>query len=180
MIDLRKSLGTPKAVKATTAALTARGAEILAPTNPYEVIRFRTCYGVGVVYRNAAGRLNPNGEATQALGVLNGGGSLTPGVRQKRPKPSRRQRLLAQVIERDGPDCFFCGDPMAPADAMGDPAQATLEHLVSVTHGGPNHISNCFAAHERCNSLAGHMSAPEKIALRDQMRALPAAARSAA
>jgi hypothetical protein len=39
------------------------------------------------------------------------------------------------------------------------------EHLVSITHGGPQHISNKFLAHRVCNAKAGHMSAPEKIQL---------------
>lgn len=97
MIDLRKALGTPKAVKVTAAALTARGAEILAPTNPYEVIRFRTCYGVGVVYRNAAGRLNPNDEATQALGVL--WGQTNKALQINREAHERARRALLQTAE---------------------------------------------------------------------------------
>ena len=37
--------------------------------------------------------------------------------------------------------------------------------------------SNKFAAHSACNVRAGHLSAPEKIALREQMRAESAVAR---
>lgn len=180
MIDLMKLVGTPKALKATRADLTARGAEVLDPTNPYEVLRFRTCYGVGVVYRRGNGRLTATEAALQSLGVLGGSGYLTPGARQPRPQRSKRLRMLRQIIERDGPGCFFCGEPMAPAEAEGDPLRATLEHLVSVAHSGPNHLSNCFAAHEACNQKAGHLSAPEKIALRDEMRAALAEGSAAA
>jgi 5-methylcytosine-specific restriction endonuclease McrA len=47
----------------------------------------------------------------------------------------------------------------------------TIEHLVPVAHGGPNHLSNCFLAHKRCNAAAGTLSAAEKVRLRDAMRA---------
>ena len=64
---------------------------------------------------------------------------------------------MAALISRDGEDCFFC------ARALGQ--DITVEHLVAIAHGGPNHISNLFLAHAACNNEAGHMSAPEKVAL---------------
>ena len=38
--------------------LVANGSEILAPTNEWEVLRFRGDRGTAIIYRNAAGRLN--------------------------------------------------------------------------------------------------------------------------
>lgn len=140
------------------AALTAAGAEILAPTNAYEVLRFRTRHGVGVIYQNTKGHRTWNPAAEAARDHLNAKkGSLAPvAVQGRRKDGATVQRLL----ERDGDGCFFCRLP------LGD--DITVEHLVAVAHGGPNHISNLFLAHASCNQRAGHLSAPEKIALRDK------------
>lgn len=51
----------PKLTEARSVArfrawLTANGAEVLATTNPYEVVRFRSGAGVGIIYRNERGR----------------------------------------------------------------------------------------------------------------------------
>jgi 5-methylcytosine-specific restriction endonuclease McrA len=138
--------------------LQAAGGELLAPTNPYEVLRFRTHYGVGVVYCNSRGKETWNREALAAQDhILRNLGSVAP-VAVKRRKGSPAQNLA--LIERDGSDCFFCLEP------LGD--DITREHLVSVNQGGPNHISNKFLAHQRCNNDAGHLSAPEKIRIRER------------
>ena len=60
-------------------------------------------------------------------------------------------------MARDGDNCFFCRKPLA-----GD---LTVEHLVALAHGGPNHISNLVCAHAACNHEAGHLSVAEKVAL---------------
>jgi len=144
--------------EAFLAQLTAAGGEVLAPTNPYEVMRFKTMYGVGVVYVNGKGNRNWNLEAKNAREHLKkpGSGPLGHIARNGDKFPAgTAQRLL----DRDGDECFFCRDPMG--------ADLTVEHLVSRAHGGPNHIANLFAAHKRCNGYAGHLSAPEKIRLRE-------------
>lgn len=132
--------------------LQAAGAEILGPTNPYEVLRFRTKHGVGVIYKGKRGE-TWNAEAIAARDHLaNQRGSLAPvKVRGRR----RDKATVEHLLERDGDQCFFCGDALG-----GD---ITVEHLVAIAHGGPNHVSNLFLAHAECNSKAGHLSAPEKI-----------------
>jgi hypothetical protein len=136
------------------------GAEILGPTNPYEVLRFRSSKGVGVVYTGRRGE-SWNAEAVAAREHLEAGkGSLAPvEVRGRRKDKS----TVAALLERDGDGCFFCGGPLE-----GD---ITVEHLVAVAHGGPNHVSNLFLAHGECNRAAGHLSAPEKIAMAIKGRA---------
>lgn len=139
------------------------GGEILAPTNAYEVMRFKTRLGVGVVYTNARGNRTWNREARMVREHFDRRqtGSLAPvTVRGRRKGAGTVNALLA----RDGEGCFFCRLPL-----NGD---ITVEHLVSVAHGGPNHISNLFLAHAECNQKAGHLSAPEKIAIRE--KAVPA------
>lgn len=141
------------------ARLVAAGGEVLSPTNPYEVIRFNTKHGVGVVYSGKRGE-TWNLEAIAARDHIEGEkGSLSPvNVTGRRTAKSSVNRLL----ERDGSNCFFCGDFLG-----GD---ITVEHLVAKCHGGPNHISNLFLAHVKCNCEAGHLSAPEKVALAIQKR----------
>jgi 5-methylcytosine-specific restriction endonuclease McrA len=63
------------------------------------------------------------------------------------------------LIERDGEGCFYCFEEV--------PGLMTQEHLVARAHGGPNHISNKFRACRPCNEAAGHLSAPEKIRIRE-------------
>lgn len=145
---------------AFAAALVAAGGEMLAPTNPYEVMRFRTVHGVGVVYTNAKGVRTWNAEARAAKAHLDDkkGSLAAVTVHGRRKDAATVNRLMI----RDGGDCFFCRGELAD--------DVTVEHLVAVAHGGPNHISNLFLAHADCNRRAGHLSAPEKIALRDQWR----------
>lgn len=139
------------------AALAEAGAEVLAPTNPYEVMRFRTRHGTGVVYRNAQCRENWNEAAIAAREHLTQKkGSLAPVKVVGRRKAAG---TVNRLRERDGDNCFFCRKPLAD--------EVTIEHLIALAHGGPNHISNLFLAHRECNQRAGHLSAPEKIALRD-------------
>ena len=137
-------------------ALLARGAEVLAPTNEWEIMRFKTRYGVGVVYTTARGARTWNAAAKQAREHISkqAAGTLAPvTVRGRR----NGRGTVNRIIARDGDECFFC---RAPLDD-----DITVEHLVPIAHGGPNHISNLFLAHSACNQMAGHMSAPEKIAV---------------
>lgn len=149
-----------KADKKFLAAVVAAGGEVLAPTNPYEVMRFKTKHGVGVVYEGRRGR-SWNAEAKVVREHLSHGGkgSLAPvEVRGRRTGKGTVNRLL----DRDGARCLFCGSD------LGD--DITVEHLVPVAHGGPNHISNLFLAHAECNRAAGHLSAPEKVAIAIERR----------
>lgn len=144
----------------------ALGGEVLAPTNPYEKLRFRTKYGVGVVYTSKGGaRETWNAEAILAREHIEKQNGFFGPVKKTTRRRSSRAKILA-IAERDGEDCFFCGIP------LGD--DVTIEHLVPVAHGGPNHISNLFLAHDECNRAAGHLSAPEKVQIAiSKRKALP-------
>lgn len=143
----------PTCISKFREALKAHGAEILAPTNPYELLRFRSSLGVGVIYTGKRGE-RWNAEALATREHMNARkGSLAP---VKVVGRRRDKATVAAVLERDGDGCFFCRKP------LGD--DITVEHLVPVSHGGPNHISNLFLAHGQCNNDAGHLSAPEKVA----------------
>lgn len=173
-MDLQRLCGTAPRIKGTKARLVAAGAEVLQPSNPYEVLRFRSKVGVGVVYQNQAGRLKANEAALKALPMLDQPGKalLCPAPVQHKAKTSKsRQHQLQAVMERDGPSCFYCTTPLTFGAPVGDPRHPTREHLVPTNQGGPDNVANIFAACEPCNCEAGHMSAPEKIAMRDRKRA---------
>lgn len=125
-----------KGIAAFKAQLAEAGAELLGPTNPYEVLRFRTKLGVGVIYSGRRGE-TWNAEAIAARDHLAANrGSLAPvAVRGRRNDRATVNRL----VERDGDQCFFCGLSLG-----GD---ITIEHLIAIAHGGPNHVSNLFLAH---------------------------------
>ena len=134
--------------------LTARGAQIIEPTNEWEVVRFRSGDVTSIVYRNARGRTRMTGDAPVAWEAFINGTSW-----RAIPATSRRKSMTSMIrtiIRRDGYLCFFC-------QRLVDVESASAEHLVPVTHGGPNHISNLVLAHQLCNQRAGHLSAAEKI-----------------
>lgn len=147
-------------MRALEKKLIAAGAEALAPTNPYEILRFRTSYGVGIVYQDKKGNETWNEPAIAARKhLLNGSGSLAP---VKIAKRKGRAGLVEKILKRDGTACFFCARDLED--------DITKEHLVPVAHGGPDHASNIFLAHAACNQRAGHLSAPEKIAIHVRAR----------
>jgi len=147
------------------------GAEVLATTNPYEVLRIRTFSGVHVVHRNRKGRQTWPTSIAEIVDLFLDGGNpaLSPTARTRRS--SKLRQSYPVLAARDGCGCFFCGGHVpAPGEPAASGYEATVEHLVPIAHGGPNHLSNKFIAHGRCNNIAGNLSAVEKITLREKMR----------
>lgn len=144
--------------RAFKAFLEARGAELLTPTNQWELLRFRTEEGTSIIYTDKRGHLTWTNQAAEAYFACIGN-------RPWRAVPKTQRRLRSSVVcqalrERDGDACFFCHLPVAIEDE-------SSEHLVSVTHGGPDHIANMALAHRDCNREAGHLSLMEKIRFRE-------------
>lgn len=139
--------------------LRERGAEVLEPTNDFEVVRFRTVRGVSVIYRNKRNEITAKtGDAADASSAFRLNKSWHAGNRVSR---KRVTPVMRAVVARDGPECFFCGQV---------PEVPTMEHLVPLTSGGPNHISNFAIACEGCNVEAGNLSVVEKVRLREEKR----------
>lgn len=134
--------------------LAANGAEVLEPTNEWELVRFKSGDGTGVIYFNAAGKVTFTGPAAEAWNAFKSAKQWRAVPATKRAK--RSSPVMQAIRARDGGHCFYCLLPVTVEDE-------SEEHLVPVTAGGPNHISNKFLAHKVCNQRAGHMSAPEKI-----------------
>lgn len=136
--------------------LVQNGAEILIPTNEYELIRFRANNRVSIIYKSRRGTTF-TGESEKAYECFTSskpwsGGNRTTGT------PGVATRTL---LERDGNICFYCFQPMPPGDM-------TREHLLPSVHGGSNHLSNQVLAHRECNVKAGHLSLIKKIKIREQ------------
>lgn len=138
--------------------LTARGAEVLSPTNEWEMCRFRTDRGTSVVYARKRGDLTWVGESGSAFDAyLRNGRWRGTDVSPRNRKSSPDCQFLR---ERDGDNCFYCYLPV-------EVHEESVEHLVARTHGGPDHVANMALAHRRCNQQAGHMPLMEKIQMRE-------------
>lgn len=144
------------------AFLVERGAQILQPTNEWEVLRFKTSRGTSIVYCNARGGITLTGEVHAAWTAFEKSGPwrATPAPKKRITGRDRTLPMFNALLKRDGAACFYCGE-------LTDDADRTLEHLVPRAHGGPDHISNLVLAHRRCNANAGHLSAMEKIRMRE-------------
>lgn len=133
--------------------LRAQGAEVLAPTNAYEMARFRARGGVHVIYEGRRG-ITANGFAQTALTAYEKGANLWMGLTTK-PR-GNMAKTRAALLERDGNLCFFCCLEMNLEDM-------TVEHLVGRAKGGPDHQDNLVLAHESCNKSADNLPLIEKI-----------------
>lgn len=153
----------PQKLEKFKAWLAHNGAEVLAPTNEYEVVRFLSGSDTCVIYRSDRGnRWKAVGGADVPLDEFRTGGTWKAPI--PKTAPTIGTRYYSALVQRDGRECFYCGNPVAPEDS-------SLEHIVPRSHGGPNHMANFALAHRQCNSDAGNLSAAEKVKLRDQMRA---------
>lgn len=144
--------------------LTARGAIIKPPTNPYEVLRVDTAEGLFVVYQDKKGRQTwPDGIDSIRSAYLEGRDiPLSPDQKSR----VRLRHEIETLAERDGLECWFCEYPFLSPDSV----EVTIEHLVPIAHGGPNHKSNLVLACKPCNSEAGSLSVAEKVLLREVKR----------
>ena len=163
-------------VSGFAAWLAANGAEVSAPTNPYELIRYRAFWQgstkavVHVVYTKDSGLLTYTGGSKEHYVVYQMGGDLhtntAPKVKTKkkktRPTSYIKNHIRGKLTERDGDDCWYCGT------ALGD--DRTLEHLLPQSKGGSDVPENLVLAHRACNQEAADMSIAAKVELRAQMR----------
>ena len=151
---------TKKKMSAFTDFLQARGSQVLATTNPYEVMRFTGSDGSPcVIYRKESGILRWSDRAREAYQAFSTGTPWRAVEKVKRSaKRSKRMNLLKTLADRDGVACFYCSD-------AGILEEMTVEHFVPVSSGGPNHISNMAIACRACNSEAGHLCVSEKMKL---------------
>lgn len=87
-------------------------------------------------------------------------------------KGRARAVVLAQVVERDGPNCFWCGvetsaqfryllkiKGLCGEEARNRYLAMTLDHIVPVKSGGPDTAENGLCACYGCNLKRGNMDA---------------------
>lgn len=139
--------------------ITDRGGEVLAPTNPYELIRFKTATATAIIYTKASGRITFHGGSKSAWEAFLKGSSWTAGNKTKRKKGGASV-VIRSLIRRDGCLCFYCGTEVQDEDA-------SVEHVVPLNAGGTDHMANKVLAHKRCNGEAGHLSVINKVRLRE-------------
>lgn len=132
------------------------GADILKPTNEYEIVRFRTENCVSIMYRGKRG-YSFTGEAKEAYERFD-----KKDIWQILRKDHReRKKLIDTIRERDGMACFFCGIETVSGET------ASIEHLLSIANGGNNNPANLTVACIRCNDTVGNMSIVQKIKYRE-------------
>lgn len=126
------------------------GCEILPKTNDFEDVRWRGSH-VGVRY--TSGKTNGPYAYRAIIAFVKRQKWDGGPVRTGRKKSYVKQK--AHILKRDGSDCFFCGLP------LGD--DITVEHLIALTRGGPNALSNMVLAHEDCNAGAHTQDVAVKV-----------------
>lgn len=152
-----------KIIKEFLYFLEQSGAEILSTTNIYEVLRFKANGKVGILYKNKNDRISSmNEEALNAFDLFLKKERYHATERKKR---IRKSVVIKSLLQRDGKNCFYCSKEMHDGEE-------TLEHLLSIVHGGNNHISNLALCHKECNLISGRLSVVEKIMLREKLSAL--------
>jgi 5-methylcytosine-specific restriction endonuclease McrA len=71
---------------------------------------------------------------------------------------------LARVYLKTGFKCWYCGEPMVIARDCGYLSNAlTLDHRVSLSCGGTNHISNFVFCCMECNMRKGKGTYPQRF-----------------
>lgn len=76
-----------------------------------------------------------------------------------RGAPTAERFTLDEVFARDGGRCALCGKRVARKDA-------TADHIVPVSLGGPHSLANIQLAHRSCNSRKGNRPWPAGEQLR--------------
>lgn len=155
---------TSEEIERFTVWLIDCGGDVLPGTNPYEVLRTATRYGVNVIYRNKAGKITWPDEFKEPLAAFRSGKKIN--LCQSLRKRTRNQGIIDRIIARDGLECWFSGLPFSGRLDT----QITLEHLCAISHGGPNHISNLVISTAEWNRKAGNLSVAEKVMLREHAR----------
>lgn len=76
---------------------------------------------------------------------------------------------MAELRARDGPLCWLCARPFAPA-ATRLGRRPSLEHLVPRRHGGGDGLDNLVLCHVGCNRHLGDRPLEKKLRMRERWR----------
>ena len=64
----------------------------------------------------------------------------------------RRAGGLDALLDRDGYRCGICSEVLDPALRVPDVMALTIDHIVPVSQGGTDDLSNLRFAHNGCNA----------------------------
>ena len=164
--------------------LAEQGCEVGKPSNPYEVVRYRAYWKrskkpeTQIVYARENGLLTwTKGTQGHYLAFMEGKslveqsptplitfseGKLATAHEQNLGGRGKNAKIRHKLLERDGDECWFCGEPMG--------RDCTIEHLIPRSDGGRNTMANYALAHEKCNQAAANKPLVEKVEMRLQMR----------
>jgi hypothetical protein len=63
----------------------------------------------------------------------------------------KRARVREQLRQRDGDNCWYCGQPLSFELEGSARKFASIEHLIDLKYGGTNKLGNLVLAHAKCN-----------------------------
>ena len=124
---------------------------MLATTNEYELLRFTSKNGIGIVYESKRG-YTLTGSAIVAHDFFSRGKTWIAGRAYQRWE---RPEVVERLLDRDGAECFYCGQALEK--------DITVEHILSRVHGGSDNEANLCLVHFKCNRDADCLSVVEKI-----------------
>ena len=142
--------------------LASCGAEIIAPTSEWEVLRVKIKGETHVGYRTKTGRQTWPEALIGWHRQRSCGHQPQLGNPVKQLRGNRKARLH-EIAKRDGWQCWYC-------DRSLDDDTATVEEICSRQIGGPVHIGNQALACPSCNLSAGNLTVVAKVALRAKKR----------
>lgn len=124
--------------------------------NPERVALQPSRQAAAVSIANAAYyEANRESEIQRALAYARGPGREVKRARDSarfaltRGAPTAERFTLDEIYERDGRICHLCSKPV-------DRQQATMDHVIPVTKGGPHTRANVKLAHRGCNTRKGN------------------------
>lgn len=136
----------------------AQGWQRAAPTNDWELLRYKSVAGWNIVYRTKKGGITWTGNSREDYRLFqNGPDADKPTALTSTQRKSLRKKLL----KRDGCACWYCTEFFTEDDF------ATIEHLVPRSEGGGHQPANLVLAHKSCNKKADNAPLAHKIELRD-------------
>lgn len=149
------------------------GAEVLATTNEWELLRVNAKSQTLVAYKNKKGDQSWPAPLVTYWNKRKSGDYLKLGTPTQQIRGNRLARVR-ELAKRDGWRCWYCDTELSPPDLPADNGETsvTIEEICPRQIGGPTHIGNQALACRKCNQMAGSMSVVEKVALREEIRGM--------
>lgn len=143
--------------------LANKGAQILPAKDGWELVRYKFD-GSEIeyaLYRTSTSNIvSDNAAGCHYVDYLR---DIKP-LPHRRPIMVHKRIVVAQLLARDGKGCCYCDEPLG--------TDVTLEHFLSLAHGGNNTLENMALAHSHCNMAASNLAVVQKLRLREILMAV--------